>query len=449
MKARWNTLWTVAQRELLVQIQSATFWIMWLTVSVLLCFLFLISWVLLQSVQALSTATNIVDFQDEIKRTLSSPFDLYSHADSALVYYVVDHSDGFSDRIRVAIWENWDVSTWNFNSLDEFDVKEFLVSPDEDAKLKYAAQSIHSFRELQEPLVSVSTLNTWLEQGKIDGYFVLPENIQDEPRDARFVTRLTELVPRDHKLMEMKAWYEDLTKSALQSVELEKAGVVEPDRARILQNIQVSIEKVLPESIVAPLPRSRSQSQDTSTVLIDFDRFFSIGYVVLFGILLLFASKLFLTNIVEEKSSKLSEVLSSTVDPIQLLDGKLLGHILVIGSALAVVCVFVLPPLILFLMGMPSTGTNSHLELLHPLRVLHWCLFLLFALCFYGYIITALGSLCQDLKEVGMTMYPVNFFVTFGVIPVTVIALFNPQSTLTQVLTFYPTVHAICNDSSF
>ena len=396
-------------------------------------------WVMVKSIPALSTATNVVDLQEEIKRMVINSREIQSGAEYSMVYYVVDQSDGFSDHIRLAIWDELDVFNWNLRSLGDIDVKAFLHSPDEATKLNYAAQSILPFRELQEPQVSVSTLNTWLELGKIDGYFILPENIRQAPEDVIFVTRLSDLFTRDQQLMEMKAWYEEKTKFALQSVELEAAGIVDQSRDHILQSIEVDIEKILPKSISnPPSMASSTHTQSTLNPFVVFERIASIGYLVLFCVVQLFASQLFLTNVIEEKSNRLSEFLSSTVDPILLLDGKLLGQILVIGIGLVVVCAVVLPLLFAFLTSLPPAKVNSVLAIVHPVRVLHWILFLVCALSFYGYIISALGSLCHDPKEVGMTIYPVHFVVIFGAIPVSVITLFNLESTLTAILTFIP-----------
>lgn len=401
--------------------------------------LVLVSWIMVKSIPALSTATNVVDLQEQIKRTVVSSREISSGETPSLVYYVVDQSDGFSDRVRLAIWDELDVSYWNLRSKGDFDVKAFLHSPDEATKLKYAAQSILHFRELQEPHVSVSTLNTWLELGTIDGYFVLPEYIRETPEEAIFVTRLSGLVTRDQKLMEMKAWYEEMTKFALQSVELEAAGIVDKNRDRIWQSVEVDIEKIRPKSVSIP-PSAARGAHATSTLnpFIVFERLASVGSLLLFGVVLLFANQLFLTNVIEEKSSRLSEFLSSTVDPSLLLDGKLFGQIMVVGMGLALVCVVVLPLLFAFLTSLPPTEVNSVLAIVPALSVLHWILFLVFALSFYGYIISALGSLCHDPKEVGMTLYPVNFVLIFGAIPVSVITLFNPESTLTAILTFIP-----------
>lgn len=441
MKNYWNTLWTIAQREILVQIQSVTFWITWIVVSVTVGLFVLLVWVLVHSVQVLSTATNFVDVQEEVKSMFSSVQELQTNSDSSLTYYVVDHSDGFSDRIRLAIWDDKDISNWNLSSLGDFDIKAHFFDPqDEETKLSYAAQPFLQFKELQEPNVPISTLSTWLDIGKIDGYFVLPKNTHETPDDATFVTRLTGFTLRDQRLLELKTWFEEMTKIAIQSEGLESLGINEQDRDRVSRSIEVDIVKVLPKSSSSSLAVPHTHSQDTLLTFIDFDLVASIGFMLLFGFVLLIAGQLFLTNVVEEKSNRLGEFLSSTVDPAQLLDGKLLGQILVVGIGLALVCVVVFPLLVVFLESLPPSEANSLMEVLSPFKMLHWLLFLVCALCFFGYIVTALGSLCQDAKEVSMTLYPVSFVVVFGAIPVSLMALFAPDSTITNILTFIPPV---------
>ena len=378
-------------------------------------------------------------FRKKSNRFFSSVQELHTNSDSSLTYYVVDHSDGFSDRIRLAIWDDKDISNWNLSSMGDYDIRaHFFDQQDKETKLRYAAQPFLQFRELQEPNVPISTLNTWLDIGRIDGYFVLPKNTHETPDDATFVTRLTGFILRDQRLLELKTWFEEMTKIAIQSEGLESLGINEQDRDRVSRSIEVDIVKVLPKSSSSSLAVPHTYSQDTLLTFIDFDLVASIGFMLLFGFVLLIAGQLFLTNVVEEKSNRLGEFLSSTVDPAQLLDGKLLGQILVVGIGLAVVCVVVFPLLVVFLESLPPSGANSLMEVLSPFKLLHWFLFLVCALCFFGYIVTALGSLCQDAKEVSMTLYPVSFVVVFGAIPVSLIALFAPDSAITNILTFIP-----------
>src|SRR5690606_14566328 len=125
---------------------------------------------------------------------------------------------------------------------------------------------------------------------------------------------------------------------------------------------------------------------------------FALAYLLF--IALMSAAPQLLTAVVEEKMSRISEVLLAAVSPSQLMAGKLLGV-----SAVAVLLA------VLYVAGgvylLITTGQPD----LVPVRLLGWfAVFLIAAVLMYGSIFVAIGAACSDLKDSQSMMQPVMLF---------------------------------------
>jgi ABC-2 type transport system permease protein len=103
-----------------------------------------------------------------------------------------------------------------------------------------------------------------------------------------------------------------------------------------------------------------------------------------------------LNSVLEEKMSRISEVLLGSVTPFQLMLGKLLAS----TSVSAVLT-------IVYLIGAAFAARRwGYLDVIDP-RMLAWfVLFLLLAVTIYGSLFIAIGSACSDLKDAQNLMTP-------------------------------------------
>ncbi|HUF24383.1 MAG TPA: ABC transporter permease [Vicinamibacterales bacterium] len=136
-----------------------------------------------------------------------------------------------------------------------------------------------------------------------------------------------------------------------------------------------------------------------------------------------------LNAIVEEKMSKISEVLVGSIEPFKLLMGKLLG----------VTAVSFLLASIYFAGGIFAIVQSGRFDLLRLDLFAWFFLFLLCAVLMYGSIFLALGSACSDLKDAQSMMQPaillimLPYLASFAVIRA-------PDSSLATGLSLVPTV---------
>ena len=135
-----------------------------------------------------------------------------------------------------------------------------------------------------------------------------------------------------------------------------------------------------------------------------------------------------LNSVIEEKMSRISEVLIASVTPFELMMGKL------IGSAL----VAVLLALIYVAGGLTVAWYYGYLSVITPGLLATFALFLLLAVFIFGSIFVAIGAACTDLKDSQNMMTPVMLLVMFPMFTWAAV-LRAPDSTLAVVLSIIPT----------
>ena len=136
-----------------------------------------------------------------------------------------------------------------------------------------------------------------------------------------------------------------------------------------------------------------------------------------------------LTTTIEEKGSRVIEVLLSAVSPMQLMAGKLIGHM---GISLLGMSVY----LVLGLLGLASFSLFGLLDL-----SLIFYLFVFFLLAFFtiGSLMMAVGSAVNDMREAQSLMMPLMMLMIAPWVLWMPISR-NPNSTLAVVVSFLPPV---------
>lgn len=122
-----------------------------------------------------------------------------------------------------------------------------------------------------------------------------------------------------------------------------------------------------------------------------------IGSLVLMFLLVMIGAPPLLNAVIEEKVSRISEVLLGSVTPFQLMLGKLLGCTAVSLGLAA-----------LYIGGLLGVAISAGLVGLIPLTVVvYFAIFLVLAMLLYGSLYLAVGAACSDMREAQSLMMPV------------------------------------------
>lgn len=152
--------------------------------------------------------------------------------------------------------------------------------------------------------------------------------------------------------------------------------------------------------------------------------------LVLGLLMLTFYNTWTLTGVIEEKSSRVVEVLLAAIRPVQLLGGKVLGIGLAAFFQAGLVAAFAL---------CVARGTGS--DLLHgstPLTLAATVAWLLLGYAFYCWLYAAAGSMAERQDQAQSLVVPLTLPVTLGyVVAITAASSGNP-SVLAEVLAYFP-----------
>ena len=288
--------------------------------------------------------------------------------------------------------------------------------------------SFNLFRE-QPPLDSThsrESLESMLSRNEIIGFFVLPDSISNDLDHLHFVTTVS--TPRS-EFIDLLNWYRTVATDVLKKRRYESEDIDSIAQAMLLQRVDV-----VPLDV--ELTPSRSQTTTES-----FLRILYIGLAVLLYLTLLVGSVRLVSNVVEEKSNKLADNLLASLNPTQLLDGKLWGTAMISLTVLGLWIVLV--PILVFVTGRFDFVVDLDIfrTLLRPAVFFNFALFLLLAFALYGYLFVGFASLYSKVGNA------INSFVgivlgigILFVFPSLAVMSINPPLWTQNLLSFFPVV---------
>ena len=150
--------------------------------------------------------------------------------------------------------------------------------------------------------------------------------------------------------------------------------------------------------------------------------------MVLMFITVMMSAPQLLNSVIEEKMSRISEVLIASVSPFELMMGKLLGS----------VSVAVLLSLIYVVGALGVANYWGYSGLLTPAVAAYFIFFLVMAVLIFGSIFIAIGAACTDLKDSQGMMTPVMMLIMLPIMTWSLV-LRAPDGTLAAVLSMIPT----------
>lgn len=250
--------------------------------------------------------------------------------------------------------------------------------------------------------------------GDLAGYVVLPP-------DLASATRI-EYVAKNVSDFRVSAALSGVIGQSVVALRLAKAGLPAAEIASLIRPPTVEARQLV--------KNGESAQQDFMTIL-----FTGLIFAMLLYMTVLLYGQAIGRSVLTEKSGKTVEIMLSSVRPLELLFGKILGKGL---ASLLQYGIWVAMSVLFLRYAAPLLGLGAGLRLaVTPATLAFLVLFFLLDFFLYCSVYGALGSASEDDHHLGQLAWPVIIFL---VIPTVLISpiLTAPNSTLVVALTLFP-----------
>ncbi len=237
----------------------------------------------------------------------------------------------------------------------------------------------------------ISELNAQIKDKKLEAYLIIPENIDD--KNAKF-----EFYSRKAGDFIINSTLEDALNEAVRSQRLVDADISEEKLEALSQKITFT-----KKSITETGEEKKEDSSPWAAFIV----------AMLIYIVLAIYGQAIMAAIVEEKETKISEVLFSSAKPFELLMGKLVGVGLAGLTQLAIWITTVLVILGFFATMIPSQFGDS-IPNITPLMIIYFFIFFFLGYFIYATIYALIGSMVSNMQEGGQFALPPIMLLLIG-----------------------------------
>ncbi len=290
----------------------------------------------------------------------------------------------------------------------------------EEAKNLSPSLSKASYLRVDGPNASAEALNQNIVDDELFAYFIIGPDPLAGSEGFQYLSK--NLTDRD-----LQRWFSRMAGDVVSSRRMAQENI-DPQVAAWLQT-PVSFEglKVSASGEAEAVSRNDRLRQWAPTILV---------YILWLSVFI--NVQMLLSNTIEEKSNRLIEVLLSSISPVQLMSGKILG---IAATGLTILAAWVasfylgatlLPRYIDMPADLDLTVVASD-----PLLLGSFLVYFALGYLFYAAILAGLGSVCNSLKEAQNVMTPV-MFVLFVPLLLMVPVGKDPNGVIAQVFSFIP-----------
>ncbi|WP_428097348.1 ABC transporter permease [Candidatus Rariloculus sp.] len=194
-----------------------------------------------------------------------------------------------------------------------------------------------------------------------------------------------------------------------------------------------SLERAMIDSIVrVPRQRSTTVSPDAERQTVGgFNFILPVAFMMLMFMGIMTGGGTMLTSTIEEKSSRVVEILLSAVSPMELMAGKLLGSI---SLALVAMSLYIL-------IGLALLSTFSLFGLLDIWLIPYLLIFFLIGFLVIGSLMLAIGAAVNEMSEAQSLQMPLMMIVMIPWFIWPAVSR-DPNSTLSVVVSFFPPINS-------
>lgn len=239
-------------------------------------------------------------------------------------------------------------------------------------------------------------LNARIGRDELDGYLVIPPDIlnNSESKTSYYGRNVGDVFTRGQ--------IEQRLNSAVRRQRLIKEGVKDQDVDALSKPVEV-----------ATYPVNEKGEEGAEDSGAGFAMVFIIAFLIYMSVLLY--GQLVLGAIIEEKETRIAEILFSSVRPFQIMFGKLIGvslmaltQLMIWAVAFAAIALYVVP-------AMAAQGFKDiNLPHLPPFFLVYFFLFFILGYFMYATLYVLVGSMVTTAQEGGQMAMPVIFMLMAG-----------------------------------
>lgn len=241
----------------------------------------------------------------------------------------------------------------------------------------------------------------------LDGYLVIPETFASNPQIRNYARSST-----NFRLTEV--------------IESELKDVLIHDKAAMLNLDSSSLSELFFEIDVAQYEIGGTEERNTEELVAEYIAPFIFMFLLFLGVFT--GGQLLLRAVLEERSSRVIEVLLSTVSYNELMGGKILG-LGMLGLTQSAI----------YLLGGLLAGNYYNLSVITPTIGLLYFVYFILGYLFYAGIYIGVGALFDSEQEAQQAIQIITFIAIIPMVLWTLV-IENPNTTLVNVLTYIPPV---------
>ncbi|MFO0891579.1 MAG: ABC transporter permease [Isosphaeraceae bacterium] len=268
-------------------------------------------------------------------------------------------------------------------------------------------------------------LSDRIRQGELDAFLEIPPEIVEPGKGGQPNPPLAyhSNNPNDDLL---RNWLGGVVNGEVRSRRFRNAGLDQALADRLSQpvgveNLQLVERRETGPEAAGTAARSAEKVDMVRTALVP-----AVLMFIMFFVIMTSAPQL-LNSVIEEKMSRISEVMLGSVTPFELMMGKLLGNA---GIAMVLAALYVGG-------GFAVAAYHGYANVVSPGLLAALVLFLILAILLYGSLYIAVGSACSELKDAQSLMMPVMLLSMLPVFVWTAV-LKNPASPLSVGMSLFP-----------
>ncbi len=263
-------------------------------------------------------------------------------------------------------------------------------------------------------------LNRRVSEEELFAYFVINRDPVANSIGSKYVS--TNLTDED-----LREWFANLASDVVRERRLAKESIADDVARWVQEPLDFDVKK-----IGAGGEEEEVETQDLVR------QWAPVAFVYLLWIAVFTIVQMLLTNTVEEKSNRIMEVLLSSVSPLQLMAGKILG---IASTGIAMVSAWgvffylvvkFLPPMLGLEFGFDLGAIISE-----PRYLLAFVVYFLLGYLLYASLLVGIGSVCNSLKEAQNLMQPVVLLLMIPLFTMMPIAK-DPNGLLAKALSYVP-----------